>query len=212
MPTANIYVDGFNLYYGALRNRWPQYKWLDLQVFCERLLPGREVKRIRYFTAQVRNTPQNPGAANRQRIYLRALATLPKVEIHYGYFSTNDVRLPLVNPPQNGPATALVRRTEEKGSDANLAAYLLLDCCQGDCDEATVISNDSDFAEPIRLVRDVLQMSVGVINPSQRNRSVQLWQAASWSYPAINERVFRNSQLPRRLTDANGTFSKPPTW
>ena len=39
MPTVNIYIDGFNLYYGALRNRWPQYKWLDLQGFCERLLP-----------------------------------------------------------------------------------------------------------------------------------------------------------------------------
>ncbi len=329
MPTVNIYIDGFNLYYGALRNRWPQYKWLDLQGFCERLLPGREVKRIRYFTAQVRSTPQNPGAANRQRIYLRALATLPKAEIRYGYFSTHDVRLPhayplsgggmseagfpgfdglsglrssdgsvapnpvhpinlvnlasdklpkwltrtqfgiarsevrrwrmaisfqerrslprrdcraalamtvwgrlprcarndslgkvgtrevrlpLANPPQNGPATALVRRTEEKGSDANLAAYLLLDCCQKDCDEVVVISNGSDFAEPIRLARDVLQMSIGIINPSQRNRSVQLWQAALWSYPTINERVFRNSQLPRRLTDANGTFSKPPTW
>ena len=86
MPTVNIYIDGFNLYYGALRNRWPQYKWLDLQAFCERLLPGREVKRIRYFTAQVRNTPQNPGAANRQRIYLRALATLPKVDMSHPGF------------------------------------------------------------------------------------------------------------------------------
>ena len=75
-----------------------------------------------------------------------------------------------------------------------------------------MISNDSDFAEPIRLVRDVLQMSIGLINPSQRKRSVQLWRAASWSYPTINERIFRGNQLPRRLTDANGTFFKPPTW
>ena len=93
-----------------------------------------------------------------------------------------------------------------------MAAYLLLDCGRSDSNEAVVISNDSDFAEPIRLVRDELQMNIGVINPSQRRRSVQLWQAASWSYPTINESVFRNNQLPLQITDANGTFSKPPTW
>jgi len=38
-----VYIDGFNLYYGALRNT--DYKWLDLQTLFQRLLPNDEVER-----------------------------------------------------------------------------------------------------------------------------------------------------------------------
>ena len=76
MPVVNFYIDGFNLYYGSLKGRWPEYKWLDLQSFCESVASGRQVKRIRYFTARVKNSPHAPTAADSQQIYLRALATL----------------------------------------------------------------------------------------------------------------------------------------
>lgn len=49
--STNFYIDGFNLYYRAIKSRYPQYKWLDIQSFCESLLPKHEVKRVRYFTA-----------------------------------------------------------------------------------------------------------------------------------------------------------------
>lgn len=209
---TNVYIDGFNLYYGTLRRKWPQYKWLDLQAFCDNLLAGHQVNRIRYFTARVINTPQNPHLNSQQRIYLRALATLPKVAIHYGNFRSHDVRMPLAAPPPGGPATALVRRTEEKGSDVNLASYLLLDCFENDCDEFVVISNDSDFAEPIRIIRDRFQRRIGVVNPNHRNRSVNLQNAASWSYSYIPRRTFRDSQLPLHLVDASGIFRKPDAW
>jgi hypothetical protein len=45
---------------------------------------------------------------------------------------------------------------EEKGSDVNLASYLLVDGFAGEYDIAIVVSNDSDLAEPIRLVRSIL--------------------------------------------------------
>ena len=54
---ANIYIDGFNLYYGSLKSRYRQYKWLDLQSLSESLLPGRQVRRVRYFTARVKSSP-----------------------------------------------------------------------------------------------------------------------------------------------------------
>jgi len=37
-------VDGFNLYYGAVR-RTP-YKWLDLHALCTFLLPQNEIQKI----------------------------------------------------------------------------------------------------------------------------------------------------------------------
>ena len=208
---TNVYIDGFNLYYGALRPR-PQYKWLDLQALCDKLLVGHRVNRIRYFTVRVSNTPQDAEIDLRQQIYLRALATLPKVVIHYGNFRSHDVRMPLAEPSPSGPATVLVRRTEEKGSDVNLASYLLLDCFENDCDEFVVVSNDSDFAEPIRIIRDRFQRRIGVVNPNHRNRSVNLQNAASWSYSYIPRRVLRDSQLPLRLADAGGDFRKPDAW
>jgi len=35
--TANVHVDGSNLFYGALKGS--PYKWLDLEAMCHRLLP-----------------------------------------------------------------------------------------------------------------------------------------------------------------------------
>ena len=124
MPTANVYIDGFNLYYGSLKNRWPQFKWLDLQSFCESLLPRLRVKRVHYFTARVQNSPRDPSVADRQQAYLRALATLPKLTIHEGLFTVRTVNLPLSNNP-----TTIVQviKTEEKRTDVNLATALLLD-------------------------------------------------------------------------------------
>ena len=210
MPTANFYVDGFNLYYGSLRNRWPQYKWLNLQSFCESLLPGRQVKRVRYFTARVRNTSRDPDAANRQRVYLRALATLPKVTIHEGLFTMRDVYMPLTN----NPATLVqVTRIEEKRTDVNLATALLLDCCNNDCDEVVVISNDSDLIAPVQAVHQEFGKPVGIVSPQPpKQRSRALAQAASWSYRTINRSHFANNQFPQQITDANGTFAKPATW
>ena len=105
-----------------------------------------------------------------------------------------------------------MRRTEEKGSDVNLASYLLLDCFENDCDEFVVISNDSDFVAPIRIIRDRFQRRIGVINPNHRNRNVSLPNAASWSYSYIPRRVLRDRQLPLRLADAGGDFRKPDAW
>ena len=48
---TNVYVDGFNLYYGALK-RTP-FKWIDLVKLAELLLPdGHRINRLRYFTAR----------------------------------------------------------------------------------------------------------------------------------------------------------------
>jgi hypothetical protein len=48
---ANVYVDGFSLYYAALK-RTP-YKWLDLRKLSPFMLPNDRIHRIRYFTANL---------------------------------------------------------------------------------------------------------------------------------------------------------------
>jgi len=41
---ANVYVDGFNLYYGAVKNS--PYRWLEISTMCRLLLPKDDIHRI----------------------------------------------------------------------------------------------------------------------------------------------------------------------
>src|SRR5690349_642790 len=115
-----VYVDGFNLYYGALKKS--NLKWLDLARLCSLILPSNEIVKIKYFTALVSATSENPSAPVCQSTYLRALKTLPDVEIHYGHYLTQQKPRRLSKFPDT---SALVIIPEEKGSDVNLAAHLL---------------------------------------------------------------------------------------
>jgi hypothetical protein len=63
-------------------------------------------------------------------------------------------------------------RREEKGSDANVAAHLLLDVLEQRIDAAIVISNDSDLKFPVRTARD--RVPVGTINPSRSHTAGKL--------------------------------------
>ena len=79
---TNLYVDGFNLYYRALKDT--PFRWLDLRKLAETLFPQDTIHRVCYFIARLDARPGNPGQAQRQLIYLRALATLPGLDAYYG--------------------------------------------------------------------------------------------------------------------------------
>lgn len=213
--STNVYIDGFNLYYGALRKTL--FKWLDLAALCSILLPRRQIKRIRYFTARINAWPHDQQAPVRQDVYLRALRTIPNLSIHEGQFKPRPSWMPksplVYTNPSDPPQLVRVLRTEEKGSDVNLATYLLIDCFDSDFDEAVVISNDSDLSLPIEMVKDKFRKAVGVINPHPKTKiSGELIKAASWHFRTINKKVLAKCQFPPTLVDSKGTFQKPATW
>ncbi len=207
MPTT-VYIDGFNLYYGALRGSL--HKWLDLEAVCHRLLPKDDISRIRYFTARISARQADPGQAQRQETYLRALRTLPLVSLHYGHFLTHPVRLALAHPRPGGPRTAEVIRTEEKGSDVNLASHLLLDAFQHACDIAVVISNDSDLRVPIRISEQELGIRVGIINPHPPQFRSRVLRGTF--FKQLRSSVLAACQFPEALVDDQGEFHKPVNW
>ena len=174
------------------------------------MLPGHQVNRIRYFTARVSSRPDDPTQAQRQQAYLRALRTIPNLNIHYGHLLSKRKRRPLTSYPQSGPRFVEILDTEEKGSDVNLASYLLLDGFEQDYELAVVVSNDSDLQLPIAMVRDRLNKTVGVFDPSRR-RSFQLSQAASW-YRRLRRGPLSASQFPPALSDGQGVITKPSVW
>ena len=56
---ANLYVDGFNLYYRALKDS--PFRWLDLVKLAEVLFPKDTIHRVCYFTALLDPRPDNPN-------------------------------------------------------------------------------------------------------------------------------------------------------
>jgi len=206
---THIYIDGFNLYYGAVRNT--PYRWLNLRRMCELLLPECSITRIKYFTARVSARKDDPDKPTRQQIYLRALRTLPDFDIILGTFLSHDVLMPLAEPRPGEPRFVKVIKTEEKGSDVNLAAHLLNDCYKKEFDVAVVVTNDSDLLEPIKIVRAEFHCPTGIINPHVRKSSRELMRYASF-VRQIRKGVLAASQFPNTLRDAKGTFHKPRTW
>lgn len=202
------YVDGFNLYYGCLKGT--PYKWLDLSGLLDFLLPKNEIVAVRYFTARISGTPHDPDRPARQDRYLQALTNDRRIQIVEGSFLVKHKRMPLVAPAPGAPRTAEVIVTEEKGSDVNLAAHLVHDGHLGRYDVAVVVSNDSDFAQAIRLVTGEIGKPVGVINPHRR-ASIELQRCASFMR-SIRPSALRRCQLPDVVRGPRHAIHKPRGW
>ena len=207
---TNVYVDGFNLYYRALRDS--PFRWLDLRKLAEMLFPQDDIRKVCYFTARLDPRPGNPNQRQRQQAYLRALATLPGFETHYGIFRSGVTRRPLAERVAGLPAYVLVRDSEEKGSDVNLATRLLVDGFNGEYEQAVIVSTDADFAGAMRYVRDGLGLRVTLVNPDSVNSSPRQLAAAATYVRRLWKSHLRRSLLPDTLTDEVGVITKPEGW
>jgi hypothetical protein len=215
---TNIYIDGFNLYYRLLKDN-PQFKWLDLRALSSSLLqPQNQIGKVRYYTARISGR-FDPSAPARQQIYLDALKTVSEVTIHLGSFLVTKPWAGLVHPPQMRgglvpqftppyPDVAKVSKTEEKGSDVNLGSHLIRDAFQGDFEVAAVLSNDTDLAEPIRIVVAELGLPVGVLCPVAKPAG-GLEKVASF----IRHVRLQHLQVSQFPTQIPGTsIVRPSTW
>lgn len=212
-----IYVDGFNLYYRALKYN-PQFKWLNVRALAEDVLSSNNViTSVKYYTARV-SARIDPDAPRRQQIYFDALRTITELEIFQGKFLVTKPYAALAPPPQNGkppfkpwPDVVRIIKTEEKGSDVNLGVHLVRDAFIDSFDVAVVLSNDTDLCEPIRIVVEELQKPVGIICPAD-NAANDLKRVASF-IRHINHGRLSRAQFPDPVIDANGDqLHKPSSW
>ena len=203
-----VYIDGFNFYYGEVRGT--PYKWLDPFALFSRVLDQRNtLVKIRYFTARVQPTPYDPDANVRQDAYLRALqAHCPLVEIHFGHFLRHRIWSENANPP---PPRVEIWKNEEKGSDVNLALHLLNDAYQNAYDCAVVVSNDSDLAESMRLVRTQNKL-IGLVTPGSGGRRKTSWELRQHAHflKPIRQWMLQQSLLPDPIPGTS--ITKPPRW
>ncbi|HEY5366558.1 MAG TPA: NYN domain-containing protein [Casimicrobiaceae bacterium] len=203
-----VYVDGFNFYYGQVRKT--PWKWLDpVALFGKVLGPQNVLVKVKYFTARVQPTPYDPNANVRQDTYLRALqAHCPIVDLHYGHFLRHQIWAEHANPP---PPKVSIWKNEEKGSDVNLALHVLNDAWQNAYDCAVIVSNDSDLAESLGMVKAQHRKVIGLVTPGAptRKTSWELRKHADFVKP-IRTWMLQSSLLPDPIPGT--TIHKPVTW
>jgi hypothetical protein len=232
----NLYYGGTRIFGGRGVAGW---RWLDLRALAISLLPpgwgGATVDRVVYCTARIDAATNQSGHAD-QDVYLRALLAAGSVDlIEHGYYVSRVKVAPLATQDKNGRPVlatsswpvmvknandAIVRDArfmvsyayrEEKGSDVNIAAHLLIDTLEGNIDAAIVISNDSDLRFPNQQAR--LRIPVGTVNPSQNYLAGALKGTPSegvgrhW-WRQLQAADFTGNQLP----DPVGSYTKPTGW
>lgn len=231
MLKACFYVDGFNLYYGSLKKT--KYKWLDLNKLFSLYYPNYKIEKIKYFSALTKGRKHDLNKPVRQQTYFRALRTNPNTEIILGSFLENEVYFHIpektrlkqqqkVNVlslfkipaylPLFGKNYLAVNKTEEKGSDVNLGAHLVMDAYEGDFDVAVVVSNDSDLVEPIRIVNNMTKLRVRLLNPYSMTQSTLKAVTQQNGIKYIRGKALQSAQFAANMTDSTGNFYIPPEW
>jgi hypothetical protein len=121
--------------------------------------------------------------------------------------------MPVAKPLAHCELGVQVIRNEEKGSDVNLAAFMLLDGFRDLYDTAIVVSDDSDLLHAMRIVRDELGKEIAVVRVRGNRASVFRNEPGFKVYDGAREAYFRRSQLPDPAPDCGrNNVSKPARW
>ena len=226
-----VYIDGYNLYYGRLRET--PFKWLDVVQLSEKLLLHRDqnesLECVKFFTAPALATFATHGSASveAQSAYHRALQTIhgARFELIHGShtFNKEGVLAPEFVPGQAFDRTRRVRiwKLEEKKTDVNLAVRMYRDACQERYDRMILISNDSD-AEPVleAIKADFPSIMLGVVLPIRRSNdgsaaprrpSGSLLKFADCN-SLISDEQLTAAQLPDVVPTKKKPIRKPIHW
>lgn len=204
-----IYVDGFNLYYNIKKTN---YKWLNLKLLIKSFnFQNCHISKIRYFTANVINKPNDPNIKTRQDFYLRALNTIPELEVHFGQFKRREILGELLEKNNTMYKKKVkVAKFEEKGSDVNIATFMLADCLLDECQVPVLVSNDSDLSNALKIIKEKTKKPIGLVTPD--TFFVTELKKYSTFRRKITEDHLRRSLFPKRLKDNKGTFLCPKRW
>lgn len=223
------YVDGYNLYYGCLKNT--TYKWLDLYQLLTHLLrqqnPDTEIIAVKFFTAPVitKFATHGDSAQSSQQHYHRALETLypDSVQIINGYYNAAKSNAMHYLKPPSKLHRVEVWNLEEKQTDVNIALTAYRDVVKGNVEQLVFVTNDTDQEPTLKLIREDFANSVqiGVILPIKENKgdglktrpgNQKLSQYADWTRKYIKSEELAASQLPAQIPTNKKPITKPNYW
>lgn len=232
----NAYVDGFNLYKGLLELQ-PELKWLNLRSFVSSRWPEYELEKLFYFTARIKEKFSGDQSPRRQHAYLRALEGSGVTVVLGSFRKDKDwlrldchVHKHVIEPSLYDPESyiqnafdlshkisepdslkAFVWKYGEKGSDVNLASYLLRDSFSKTTSAALVISMDSDLATPISMAKE-FGVVTKLLLPKKSASSNQIKSSANY-VEEIHSTWLREHQFPKVVKAKNGKdIIRPREW
>jgi 6-hydroxy-3-succinoylpyridine 3-monooxygenase len=228
---TRVYIDGYNLYYGCLKHS-PD-KWLDVRALIVRILPTILFERngapieyafpalaIKYFTATILTAfARTEDSVSCQEQYHAALRGQigPALEIVMGY---HDAKRARAHAWEEGKAARQcakidIWKLEEKQSDVALALHAFSDAIRGDVDQVIAVTNDSDFAPALKMIREHTDVVVGLVVPRRQKTSqvnAELAKYAHWTRNHILDGEFTQSQLPSMVRHGERAVHKPLSW
>lgn len=233
---TRIYIDGYNFYYGCLKGT--PHKWLDLlPLFENHILPSALFKdgnghirqsallpspSIKFFTAKIiESVARSTDSVSSQARYHTALRKLHdgRIELIEGYYAVNKMKVKVVdadepNRPPRECKEVQAWKVEEKQSDVNLALQVYHDAITGQIDHAVIVTNDTDIAPALAMIRAHTQVLMGVVVPTidhTRPPNTDLVKLAHWTRRHINSSELAACQLPRVIPGKRPTI-KPDSW
>ncbi|WP_370088619.1 NYN domain-containing protein [Ekhidna sp.] len=202
MIKVNVYIDGFNFYYGLKNKGWKKYYWLDIVSFFECFMnEGQVLNEVFYCTAIPIN---NQGKKDRQDLFFSANLLNPKFKLVLGKY---------VNKKINYKGKIL-KTFEEKQTDVNIAVEMIRNVIQGNCDTSILVSADSDLVPPIKLIKQLYQKHKIYTHFPPDRHSVDLKNNSDSIIKLGHfEKRFKQSLLPNIVTLKNGhKIKKPRSW
>lgn len=173
---TRIYIDGYNLYYGCLRQT--PYKWLDVLTLFEREIlpsilyrptadgPPAEMElladcAIKYFTADILDrAAKGDDSISSQAQYHNALRKRCEGRLTFikGYYASYKAKQAIISAdePDRWPRDCekvQVWKIEEKQSDVNLALQIYDDALQGELDQVVLVTNDTDLVPAFAMLK-----------------------------------------------------------
>jgi uncharacterized LabA/DUF88 family protein len=217
MKRVIFYVDGFNFYYGLKEMTkhspdWRKFYWIDIvKLFSTFLEEDEELVAVNYFTAR----PKNKGKMERQNNLMACNKAIngDKLKLFYGKYQDKS----MVCRADDGCGKSFMH-WEEKQTDVNLAIKIVEDCHNEICDKIVLVSGDSDFLPPMKLVKNIYSnIELMVLFPPHKYTN----SLASLGIPAIDLSKYKprwNKALLEDVVDLTKpdgspkTFRKPTEW
>lgn len=192
------FIDGLNLYHATSILRRPELQWVDLRTLSQIFLKtySEQLLQVFYFSAYAEHVALSKQEA--QKAYISALK-LRNVTPILGHFKKKNRNCPDCNHKWISH--------EEKETDVNIALHLLRLAYEDAFDRALVISNDSDLAPAIRIVRKLFpNKRITTVTPPHYFHSIELIQASS-DKTKISVAHLERCLLPSIVVDASGLVS-----
>lgn len=198
---VNVYIDGYNLYFGMKDAGFEHCKWLDVYALANLLKNESHIlATVKYFTARIPNTS---GKGKRQAVYIDALRTTP-VTLIYGQYRPEEVEC--------HECHNTFTQSKEKMTDVNIATNLIVDAYKNEYDVAIIVSGDSDLVPPIKAVKEIFpEKEIFIAFPPLRE-SNELRKSAD-SVFVIGKKKLESCQLPPEIEDKYAfIIRKPNVW